>query len=129
MAAVALVSSIIPLLICVLLFSIGMVMSRPGQQTTVAALSRPQALGAYMGIGQLSVAFGAGAGNFFGGALYDVSQARDLGWVPWVIFGVIGASSALGLTWIKPTLDRRIAENEALDAIANQEPAAPVAPS
>jgi DHA1 family multidrug resistance protein-like MFS transporter len=129
MAAVALVSSIIPLLICVLLFSIGMVMSRPGQQTTVAALSRPQALGAYMGIGQLSVAFGAGAGNFFGGALYDVSQARDLGWAPWVIFGVVGASSALGLTWIKPTLDRRIAENEALDAIANQEPAAPVAPS
>jgi hypothetical protein len=42
---------------------------------------------------------------------------------------VIGASSALGLTWIKPALDRRIAENEALDAIANQEPAAPVAPS
>jgi DHA1 family multidrug resistance protein-like MFS transporter len=121
MAAVALVESIIPLLICVFVFSIGMVMSRPGQQTTVAALSRPQALGAFMGIGQLSMAFGAGAGNFLGGALYDVSRARDLGWVPWVIFGIVGASSALGLYRIKPALDRRIAENEAIAARAGQD--------
>ncbi|MCC6705029.1 MAG: MFS transporter [Thermomicrobiales bacterium] len=128
MGSIALVDSIFPLLICVFVFSVGMVLARPGQQTTVAGLARPEALGAFMGIGQLSMAFGGGAGNFLGGVIYDASHGRDLQWMPWVIFGLIGMSSVVGLIRIKPALDQRQAENEALSAAALQEEVAAAEP-
>jgi len=81
-----------------------------------------------MGIGQLSMAFGGGAGNFLGGVIYDASHGRDLQWMPWVIFGLIGMSSVVGLIRIKPALDQRQAENEALSAAALQEEVAAAEP-
>jgi MFS family permease len=120
MAAIALVSSIIPLLVCVFVFSVGMVLARPGQQTTVAGLASPMAIGAYMGIGQLSVAFGGGAGNFFGGVIYDFSHGRDAEWLPWVLFGLVGLTSAIGMLRIKGALEARQAENDRLEALAAQ---------
>ena len=121
MAAVALVDSIIPLMLCVFVFSVGMVLARPGQQTTVAGLARPEALGAFMGIGQLSLAFGGGMGNYLGGVIYDFSQARDVAWVPWVTFGIIGLTSAAALVWLRPTLERRQDEIAQLEATATDE--------
>lgn len=112
MAAIAWVHTIVPLMVCVFVFSVGMVLARPGQQTTVAGLARPEALGAFMGIGQLSVAVGGGAGNFFGGVIYDYSQAQHVLWFPWILFGLVGMTSAIGLIWLRPALEKRQDEND-----------------
>jgi len=112
MMAIGWAGSLTALLLCVLVLSIGMVLARPGQQTITAGLARPEALGAFMGIGQLSLAVGGGAGNFFGGVVYDLGVNRDVAWLPWVVFGTIGLTSAFGLTRIRGALDRRQEEME-----------------
>jgi DHA1 family multidrug resistance protein-like MFS transporter len=125
MIAIGWAGSLSALLFCVFVLSIGMVLARPGQQTITAGLARPEALGAFMGIGSLSLAIGGGAGNFFGGVVYDLGVNRGVAWLPWVVFGTIGLASAIGLTQIRGALDRRqqdmerIAEAAEADAEAD----------
>ncbi len=124
MIAIGWAGSLAALLLCVFVLSIGMVLARPGQQTITAGLARPEALGAFMGVGSLSLAIGGGAGNFFGGVVYDLGVNRDVAWLPWVVFGAIGLASALGLTRIRSALDRRQEEMERIAAqAAEAEPA------
>jgi DHA1 family multidrug resistance protein-like MFS transporter len=115
------VGSLAALLLCVFVLSIGMVLARPGQQTITAGLARPEALGAFMGVGSLSLAIGGGAGNFFGGVVYDLGIERDIDWLPWVVFGVIGLASALGLIPIRSALDRRQQEMDRIAEAAEAE--------
>jgi DHA1 family multidrug resistance protein-like MFS transporter len=116
MIAIGWAGSLWVLLGCVFVLSIGMVLARPGQQTITAGLASPEALGAFMGIGALSLAIGGGAGNFFGGVVYDMGVNRETAWLPWVVFGSIGLASAFGLIPIRAALDRRQAENERIAA-------------
>lgn len=87
------------LLIAVLIYSIGIVLARPSDQTVAAGLANPAALGSYFGVAALAVAFGGGLGNFAGGVLYDFGTRLGMPALPWVIFAAIGLIAAAGLWW------------------------------
>jgi DHA1 family multidrug resistance protein-like MFS transporter len=87
------------LMIAVAVYSLGIVLARPSEQTVAAGLANPAALGSYFGVAALAIAFGGGLGNVAGGVLYDVG--RRWGWpaMPWLIFAAIGLIAAVGLWW------------------------------
>jgi DHA1 family multidrug resistance protein-like MFS transporter len=87
------------LLVAVLIYSIGIVLARPSDQTVAAGLANPAALGSYFGVAALAVAFGGGLGNFAGGVLYDFGTHLGMPALPWVIFAAIGFIAAAGLWW------------------------------
>jgi DHA1 family multidrug resistance protein-like MFS transporter len=87
------------LLFAVLIYSLGVVLARPCEQTVSAGLANPMALGSYFGVAALAVAFGGGLGNFAGGLLYDVGARLGLPALPWLIFAAIGLVAAAGLWW------------------------------
>lgn len=89
-------ASIVPVILAAIVFSLGSVIARPGQETVTANLANPRAPGAYFGIASWSLAIGGGLGNYFGGAIYDIGKQT---WpaMPWIVFAVITWASALGL--------------------------------
>lgn len=96
--AIGLVSGYAAFLACVAAFSVGALMTRPTQQTLIAELADPRALGTYLGVSSLSLAVGGGLGNVAGGWLIDVAATRHWPWLPWTVFCAIGLISALGLS-------------------------------
>jgi DHA1 family multidrug resistance protein-like MFS transporter len=87
------------ILLAALVFSIGVVLARPGQETVTANLADPAARGTYFGVAYFSMAIGGGLGNLVGGLAYDYGEANDLAHAPWILFGLVGMVSAVGL-WI-----------------------------
>jgi DHA1 family multidrug resistance protein-like MFS transporter len=87
------------LLFAVLIYSLGIVLARPSEQTVAAGLANPVALGSYFGVAALAVAFGGGLGNYAGGLLYDLGSRLDAPMLPWLIFAGIGLIAAAGLWW------------------------------
>ena len=87
------------LLVAVVVYSLGLVLARPGEQTVAAKLANPVALGSYFGVAALAVAVGGGLGSYAGGLLYDLGGRLDLPTLPWLIFAVIGLIAAAGLWW------------------------------
>jgi DHA1 family multidrug resistance protein-like MFS transporter len=87
------------LLFAVLIYSLGVVLARPCEQTVSAGLANPVALGSYFGVAALAVAFGGGLGNFAGGLLYDFGARLGLPVLPWLIFAAVGVVAATGLWW------------------------------
>jgi MFS transporter, DHA1 family, multidrug resistance protein len=90
------VSSITGLLVCVAVFALGGLIASPVQQTIVARMANPRALGSYFGVNALALAFGGGLGSYVAGALYDLGKG-DLAWLPWVTALLAGLLSAGGL--------------------------------
>jgi DHA1 family multidrug resistance protein-like MFS transporter len=80
-------------------YSVGIVLARPIDQTVAAGLANPVALGSYFGVAALAVAFGGGLGNYAGGVLYDLGAHLRLPALPWLIFATIGLIAAAGLSW------------------------------
>lgn len=115
MIAIGWADSLAVLLLCVFVLSLGMVLSRPSQQTISAGLARPDALGAFLGVGALSLAIGGGIGNFSGGVIYDVGKHNDLPWLPWLLFGTIGLCAAAGLSFFRPRFEQRHEELSRLE--------------
>jgi DHA1 family multidrug resistance protein-like MFS transporter len=89
----------ISLLLAVAVYSLGIVLARPSEQTVAAGLANPVALGSYFGVAALAVAFGGGLGSYAGGLLYDLGRNLGLPTMPWVIFATIGVIAAAGLWW------------------------------
>jgi DHA1 family multidrug resistance protein-like MFS transporter len=87
------------LLGAVLVYSIGVVLVRPSEQTVVAGLANPVALGSYFGVAALAVAFGGGLGTFAGGVLYDLGEHLAMPALPWLIFAAVGIVAATGVWW------------------------------
>jgi DHA1 family multidrug resistance protein-like MFS transporter len=87
------------LIVAVSVYSLGIVVSRPTEQSVAASLANPAALGSYFGVAALSVAFGGGLGNFAGGILYDAGARSGLPSLPWLIFAAVGMCAAVGLWW------------------------------
>lgn len=85
-------------LVAALVFSLGSVIARPGQETVTANLSDPRARGAYFGVAAWSLAVGGGLGNFLGGAIYDLRRGGNQA-VPWLVYGGVALASATGL-WL-----------------------------
>ena len=89
----------ISLLLAVVVYSMGLVLSRPSEQTVAAGLANPVALGSYFGVAALAVAFGGGLGSYAGGLLYDLGSRLGLPSLPWLVFATIGLIAASGLWW------------------------------
>ncbi|MFN8590223.1 MAG: MFS transporter [Thermomicrobiales bacterium] len=85
------------LLLASFVYSLGIVLARPTEQSVAARLANPVALGSYFGVAALSVAFGGGLGNYAGGLLYDLGRQTNLPALPWVIFAAVGLVAAAGL--------------------------------
>jgi DHA1 family multidrug resistance protein-like MFS transporter len=100
LGAIALVQSTPLLLAAVALYVCGSLLAMPSQQTASAELANPMALGAYFGVGALSLAVGGGIGNLAGGYLYDLGQSLEWPALPWIIFWIIGLATGLGLFWL-----------------------------
>jgi len=105
--AISGIGSLIWLLLAVFVISIGMVLTRPSQQTITAGLANPDALGAFLGAASLSLAIGGGIGTYAGGAIYDIGEQSGMSWIPWIVFGTIGVLTAFGLSRMRGSLDAR----------------------
>ena len=84
-------------LACVAVFALGALLTRPTQQTLIASMANPRALGTFLGFSSLSMAVGGGIGNAAGGWLIDVARVQSVPALPWVIFSLVALVSALGL--------------------------------
>lgn len=112
-------------LLAALVFSIGVIMARPGQETVTANLADPAARGTYFGVAYFSMAVGGGLGNLVGGYAYDFGRQHDQHLAPWLLFAAIGLATAVGLWVFRQEFGvvRGDTEREAVEA---PEPATPV---
>ncbi len=92
------------ILFAALIFSIGIVLARPGQETVTANLADPAARGTYFGVAYFSMAIGGGLGNLIGGLAYDFGKAHMMPHAPWLLFGAVGMVSAIGLWMFRSQL-------------------------
>lgn len=83
----------------VFLFSAGLVVVRPNDQTVLAGLANPAALGSYFGVAMLSLGIGGGVGNAASGWLYDLGIALQQPILPWLVFTLAGLLTSVGLWW------------------------------
>lgn len=97
LAVVGFATDTISVLIAAGIFSLGAVLTRPGQETVTANLADPVARGTYFGVAALSLAIGGGFGNLFGGLVYDLGRNNGLPALPWMVFSAIGIATGLGL--------------------------------
>jgi DHA1 family multidrug resistance protein-like MFS transporter len=98
--AVAMAGSFFALLVSVIVFTLGILLAAPTQQSLTAALADPRALGSYFGINALALAFGGSLGNLSGGLLTDAAQAAGMPALPWLTFALVGLGSAIGLAML-----------------------------
>ena len=98
-ALIGLSRDTLSLMVAAFVYSLGIVLARPTEQTVAAGLANPVALGSYFGVAALAVAFGGGLGNFLGGILYDAGERVGMQALPWLIFAAVGLISAVGLWW------------------------------
>jgi DHA1 family multidrug resistance protein-like MFS transporter len=110
-------------------FSVGVVISRPGQETVTANLADPAARGTYFGVAYLSMAIGGGLGNLIGGIAYDYGKNNDLQMETWMGFAAIGAVSALGLWLYRSSLGIVREEDAAGNAPVIHEAPSPTHPA
>lgn len=75
---VGLAGGVPSLLLATFVFSIGVILARPGQETVAANLADPAARGTYFGVAYFSMAVGGGLGNLIGGVPYDHGLEHDL---------------------------------------------------
>jgi DHA1 family multidrug resistance protein-like MFS transporter len=99
LAMVGFASSTSMVLVAAGVFTLGSIISRPGQETVTANLADPAARGTYFGVAFLSMAIGGGLGNLIGGLAYDFGREHDLQLATWLLFGAICGASAVGL-WL-----------------------------
>ncbi len=97
LGAVALAHGVAFLVACVAVFSLGALLVQPTQQTVTASMADPSALGSYFGVGSLALALGGGLGNYSGGLLYGMGQARGAPALPWLVFCAVGLAAAAGM--------------------------------
>lgn len=95
------------LLIAVFVYSVGIVLVRPNDQTVLAGLANPLALGSYFGVALLALGIGGGAGSVAGGWLYDVGIALQQPLLLWLVCTVVGLVSSAGLWWTMIAADQR----------------------
>jgi DHA1 family multidrug resistance protein-like MFS transporter len=91
----------------VALFAAGLVVVRPNDQTVLAGLASPVALGSYFGVAMLSLGLGGGIGNAASGWLYDRGLALGLPILPWLVCALIGLLTSAGLWWTMIVIGER----------------------
>ena len=97
LGGVAFAGGIAALVVCVVLISLGSILGQPSQQTVVASLCNPVALGSYFGINSMALALGGGLGNYSGGMLYDLGKQLGMPGLPWTVFCIVGLATSTGM--------------------------------
>lgn len=100
LALVSFAANIGIFLCCIAIYSIGGMLISPTQQTVTAEMASPSAVGAYFGVNMLSLAVGGSLGNGIGSWLYDIALSLNWPQLPWIICGVLGIGSAIGLSML-----------------------------
>ncbi|TQV70571.1 MFS transporter [Exilibacterium tricleocarpae] len=103
LGAIGFVEQFYAFLICVVFFTLGVLLTRPTQQTITAALADGKSLGTYLGFSSLGLAVGGGLGNAIGGLLIDIAKTQQLLMLPWLVYCAVGLLSAAGLYWLTGT--------------------------
>ncbi|MBA2679420.1 MAG: MFS transporter [Ktedonobacteraceae bacterium] len=107
LGSIALVNSVPLLLLCVVFIALGSLLVMPSQQTIAASISHPEWLGSYLGLNALSLGLGGALGNYSGGLLYDLARSLHSPPLPWLVFLLVGLSSALGLWFLARSTNGR----------------------
>jgi DHA1 family multidrug resistance protein-like MFS transporter len=102
LALVGFANSTLAILIAAGVFSLGAIMTRPGQETVTANLADPVARGTYFGVAALSLAVGGGLGNFLGGVVYSQSTGDENSLTPWLVFAGIAVVTSIALWLYRP---------------------------
>jgi len=98
---VGLATGVAGVLVAAVVFSVGSVLARPGEQTVTADLADPAARGSYFGVAALSLAVGGGLGNVLGGVIYDAGQRSRMPALPWLVFCLVGLAAAAGFRLLR----------------------------
>jgi DHA1 family multidrug resistance protein-like MFS transporter len=106
LGSIAVAGSIVALLVCIGVFSIGNLIALANQNLVIANLAHPDARGSYFGVSSIALAFGGSLGNFVGSALYGASVEHETPMLPWLVIGAIGLLAAIGL-WMLDRYQRR----------------------
>ena len=107
LGGIALVNSVPLLLLCVVFIALGSLLVMPSQQILAASMAHPEWLGSYLGLNALSLGLGGALGNYSGGLLYDLAKSLHAPPLPWLVFLLVGLSSALGLWFLARSVNRR----------------------
>lgn len=91
-------------------FALGAIVTRPSQQTMIANMANPQALGAFLGVSSLSLAIGGGIGNVVGGWLVEPAQQQHWPWLTGTVLLVVGIATSVALRSF--ATDRRMPASE-----------------
>lgn len=94
-------------LISVSVFSLGMLLSRPNQQTSAVAMADPKALGIYLGVNSFSMAIGSGLGTMMGGIFFDLARVTNFSKLPWILFSLFAIVSMFGFMFSKDIGQRK----------------------
>lgn len=78
-------------------FAAGAILTRPSQQTMIADMANPQALGAFLGVSSLSLAIGGGVGNVVGGWLVEPAQQLRWPWLMGTVLLLVGLATSFAL--------------------------------
>lgn len=97
LSAIAFVSTVPMLLLCVALYSLGSMLANPNSQTVTAEFATPATFGSYFGVAGLAGAFGGGFGQAAGGWLYSFGHDIGLPWLSWIFFGSLTLIASAGL--------------------------------
>lgn len=96
---VGMVSGLNPLLLLIGFFYIGNIIAEPARETLGASLADARARGSYLGFSRLGLALGGAIGYTGGGWMYDTGRALALPQLPWLLLGLVGLITLIGLYW------------------------------
>jgi DHA1 family multidrug resistance protein-like MFS transporter len=97
LGVIGLATGVPGVLLAAAVFSVGVVLARPGQETVTANLASPAMRGTYFGVAMMSLAIGGGFGNLLGGMAYDYGREHSMEPAVGGIFLAVAAVSAIGL--------------------------------
>ncbi|HLJ80255.1 MAG TPA: MFS transporter, partial [Ktedonobacterales bacterium] len=85
----------------IVLFALARMLIGPLINVVTADMAPAGMLGAYFGFGALSVALGAGGGQYIGGFLYDIATRQHLPIALWGTLLAVGIGGALGVSRLR----------------------------
>lgn len=86
----------------VAVFTLGVLLTRPSQQTLTANLADSKALGRFMGFSYLGLAVGGGLGNWLGGLLIETALTSNTPTTSWLIYALVGLTTTILLARVLP---------------------------
>lgn len=102
---VPMASATTEILVIVVIFTLGMLMSRPNQQSIAIEIAKDEAKGAYLGFNYLGFAFGSGFGTLIGGIFFDLSQKLGFYNLQWYLYFLVAIVATIGFYRFKRNID------------------------